>query len=924
MCRTLSSLVLILPLLALLGCEGGGDPVVTVDPPSVGVGLEPAAAALTTGGTQRFTARVSGASDTSVTWTATSGDITRDGVYTAPGTAGTYTVRATSVADTRRYAESPVTVTVPPVPLPTITHFAAVPETINAGQSATLHWEVAGAASLSIEPDVGPVSGGAGVTVSPATTTTYTLKATSEAGTVTATTTVTVNLPPVIALFTAAPATINAGQSTTLSWTVAGATSLSITPGVGTVTGTSVTVSPVTTTTYTLTATNAAGSTTATTTVTVNPPPTISSFTAAPATINAGQSTTLSWTVAGATSLSITPGASTVTGTSVTVSPAATTTYTLTATNAAGNTTATATVTVNQPPTISSFTAAPATINAGQSTTLSWATTGATSLSITPGVGTVSGTSATVSPATTTTYTLTATNAAGNTTATTTVTVTVPDAWSSLTWANELPGSYDSDVYRWLDSGKQQRTAVLTRNTARDPGGSYGGMLRQFRFYTGTSERVATGTGASSGPGYIWNGWGYVVSHFSGNGVSHSGSLAGTYRRVFVGRHHAIHEFSWNMPIGGTPVKVTVHWFFATGRDHPVYAITFDTSTAPSTGLPTEADSRAPYGDIAWDGDGTQAFVDGVKWGDKYKFYSRTEPFTAQSQWDYSQPNVVPYTMLYSRAADAEMGMVQTLSWLQHNTGGTWFSDNWGRASETRANPGNFGSWMMPPNWNWPYQMCQYEMGDTTQTRSKRLAWGLMYGAVGKPSHPGYGYETTYSGYPYQSYSVFMVMGQQSAGEVLAQAAQVERMLKAKLSVVQGAVVTSGPLGVARSDTATYPVPGYNSSYAAYELRADLSGQFNATLEAAGGEAPESPVPRPLGDGCAGTPLPGWRAARGGRGLLRLVRLQHRSPVAHPQPRVERQPHPGQRHVETHRETGARLVGLAPGHFPLRITSRCR
>jgi|GEM_PF-1669774 len=607
MCRTLSSLVLMLPLLALLGCEGGGTPVVIVDRPSVGVGLEPATAELTTGGTQRFTARVSGASDTSVTWTATGGDITQEGVYTAPGAAGTYTVRATSVADSRKYEESSVTVTVPPVLLPTITHFAAVPETINAGQSATLHWEVAGATSLSIEPGVGPVSGGAGVAVSPATTTTYTL-----------------------------------------------------------------------------TATNAAGSTTATTTVTV--------------------------------------------------------------------------------------------------------------------------------------------------------TVTVPEAWTSLAWANERPGNYDSDVYRWLDSGKQRRTAVLTRNTARDPGGSYGGMLRQFRFYTGTSERVATGTGASSGPGYIWNGWGYVVSHFSGNGVSHSGNLAGNYRRVFVGRHHAIHEFSWNMPIGGTPVKVTVHWFFATGRDHPVYAITFDTSVAPSTGLPTEADSRAPYGDIAWDGDGTHALVDGVKWGDKYKFFSRTEPFTAQSHWDYSQPNVVPYTLLYSRAADAEMGVVQTLSWLQHNTGGTWFNDNWGRASETRANPGNFGSWRMPPNWNWPYQMCQYEMNDTSPTRSKRLAWGLMYGAVGKPSYSGYGAERTYSGHPYQSYSVFMVMGQQSAGEVLAQATQVERLLKGQLSVTQGAVVTSGPLGVARSDTATYPVPGYNSSYAAYELRADMTGLFNATLNAAGGE----------------------------------------------------------------------------------------
>ena len=679
MCRILSSLVLTLPLVALLGCDGGGDPTVIVNVPGVTVGLEPATAALTTGGTHRFTATVMGASNTSVNWTATGGDITSDGVYTAPRTAGSYTVRATSVANTNKYAESLVTVTRPPL--------------------------------LS---------------------------------------------PPELTLFTAAPSTINPGEGTALNWEATGASGLIIEPGVGT-----------------------------------------------------------------------------VTGTSVTVSPAATTTYTLTATNEAGSVTATATVTVNQPPAISSFTATPATINAGQSTTLSWAATGATTLSIAPGVGTVTGTSVAVSPTATTTYTLTATNAAGNVTATTTVTVTVPpapDTWASLAWANELPGNYDSDVYRWMDSDKQQRTAVLTRNTARDPGGSYGGMLRQFRYYAGTQERVATGTGAMG----LWNGWGYVVNHYGSGGVSHSASTAGSYRRVFVGRHHAIHEFSWNMPINGTPIKVTVHWFFATGRDHPVYAITFDTSAAGSGGLTTNADSRAPYGDIAWDGDGTNAFVDGVKWGDKYRFFSRSEPFTAQSQWDYSQPNVVPYTLAYSRSANAEMGMVQTLDWLQHNTGGTWFHDNWGRTSENRV--GSFDGWMMPPNWNWPYQMCQYEMDGYSQTRSKRLAWGLMYGAVGKPSYYAYGYGSTPSGHPYQSYSVFMVMGQQSAGEVLAQAAQVERMLKAQLSVVQGQVVTQGPLGVGRSDIGTYPVPGYNSNYAAYELLADMTGHFNATLNAAGGE----------------------------------------------------------------------------------------
>jgi hypothetical protein len=82
--------------------------------------------------------------------------------------------------------------------------------------------------------------------------------------------------PPSITSFTAEPSTITAGQSTTLSWSVAGTApiTLSINQGVGDVSGrTSVTASPTTTTTYTLTATNSAGSDSRQATVTVTPPP---------------------------------------------------------------------------------------------------------------------------------------------------------------------------------------------------------------------------------------------------------------------------------------------------------------------------------------------------------------------------------------------------------------------------------------------------------------------------------------------------------------------------------------------------------------------------------------------------------------------------------------------------------------------------
>jgi hypothetical protein len=74
---------------------------------------------------------------------------------------------------------------------------------------------------------------------------------------------------PSVSSFTASPSTISAGVSTMLSWSVANASYVIVSPGVGAVRGSNVNVSPVQTTTYTLYATNQYGRTTATATVTV-------------------------------------------------------------------------------------------------------------------------------------------------------------------------------------------------------------------------------------------------------------------------------------------------------------------------------------------------------------------------------------------------------------------------------------------------------------------------------------------------------------------------------------------------------------------------------------------------------------------------------------------------------------------------------
>ncbi len=351
--------------------------------------------------------------------------------YQAPATSGVFHVSLSSVSDSTLHARAKVIVREHGQISVSVLPSSA---SLLANESRAFAAQVTGTSNKAVtwSATAGSITS-AGVYTAPSAPGTAKVRATSVADPSrfgeAAVTISTLPTPPSISSFTATPATITSGQSSTLAWTVSNATSLNINNGVGVVIGASKAVSPTATMTYTLTATNATGSATATATVTVNPapqPPSITSFSAMPFTITAGQNSTLNWSVSGATSLSIDNGVGAVTGTIKVVSPTATTTYKLTATNAVGSVIAMATVTVNpasQPPTISSFIATPSTITVGQSSTLSWSVSGATSLSIDNGIGTVTGTSKAMSPIATTTYKLTATNAAGSVSATAMVTV---------------------------------------------------------------------------------------------------------------------------------------------------------------------------------------------------------------------------------------------------------------------------------------------------------------------------------------------------------------------------------------------------------------------------------------------------------------------------------------------------------------------
>jgi hypothetical protein len=158
------------------------------------------------------------------------------------------------------------------------------------------------------------------------------------------------------------------------------------------------------------------------------PAPTVA-FTANPLSIAPGQSSTLIWSATNVDYCMAGGGWSGIWAHvgAYTVTPAATTLYSMTCYGSGGTVSKSVTVTVgstNPPPTLT-FSASPTTINSGQSSTLSWSATNATSCTASGGwTGTKSTAgSQSVSPTATTTYTLACTGAGGTTTKSATVTV---------------------------------------------------------------------------------------------------------------------------------------------------------------------------------------------------------------------------------------------------------------------------------------------------------------------------------------------------------------------------------------------------------------------------------------------------------------------------------------------------------------------
>ncbi len=276
-----------------------------------------------------------------------------------------------------------------------IVSFAAAPDTVAAGGTAMLSWSASDALSCQAS---GAWSGtqatdGTFTTGPLQAAQTYGLACVGLGGATSAQASVqiagsTPSAPPVTTL-TAAPATINSGGSSVLSWSASNADSCVASGGWSgnkSASGTQ-SVGPLTAnSSYSIACTGAGGTSSASTTVLVQQAgaaaPTLS-FSASPLSVPSGGASTLTWSSANATSC-VASGAWTgnksVSGTASTGALTANATYTLACTGAGGTVTQTASVTIAaaDAPTLT-FTASPTSVQSGGASQLTWSTTNATS-----------------------------------------------------------------------------------------------------------------------------------------------------------------------------------------------------------------------------------------------------------------------------------------------------------------------------------------------------------------------------------------------------------------------------------------------------------------------------------------------------------------------------------------------------------------
>ena len=358
----------------------------------------------------------------------------------------------------------------------------------------------------------------------------------------------------------------------------------------------------------------------------------------------------------------------------------------------------------------------------------------------------------------------------------------------------------------WTDAAGKVRTAGILVEGGKDK--NLGGYIVDYTYFAGDTLRTLKGG----------TGFGYIVMHGAhprgwANSTIPEDSKKVVYSLPIHGANHVVYRAVVDVATVKGTVPVTVDYFFRTGRSDFVYAITFDSKDTHPT-KPDDpkdkglvADTRTPYVDWDWEGNGNiGGDLSGCGWASANKQFRTTDDkLSAKSSWDWTKDCVIPHIIEWKSKdmGDAEIGLVQTQTYAQHDAGSGW----WLKAVGTKGKG-------LCENWNFTYQLNAYQ-----GYSSKRVTWMMPYGAVGSEAYDVFDYKRKASGKPWQCYALLCVLDRYSDGGVDASVAEMETVqTQCKLTATTGAVALKGPAGAGRTDEAAYAPAGWDQVYAMWTV----------------------------------------------------------------------------------------------------------
>ncbi len=377
--------------------------------------------------------------------------------------------------------------------------------------------------------------------------------------------------------------------------------------------------------------------------------------------------------------------------------------------------------------------------------------------------------------------------------------------------ANANVGGNVCQRLTWSDAGGAPRSIAIVSEKDREK--LYGGYVSEITYMAdGKVRECKMGGGGEIG------GFGHLVMHGAAPRGWANSKLDGRAihcESLLDGPYHSIYRASIDVNTAHGIVPCTVDYFVRTGRNDFLWSVTFDTHL--TNGL--NADTRSPYSELDWEGNGsTGGPISGFGWASANKQFRTLGDKVEQGvAWDWTKDCIIPHVIEWKAKdmGDAEMGLVQTQTYDQHDAGDAWWKQ-YGKSGKG-----------LPENWNLTYQLNAYQGYQT-----KRLTWMMPYGAVGSPNYDVFDGSRKASGKPFQSYSVLCLLDKYSAGGVDAAVAEmIAVQTKATLTAATGTVAKSGPAGVGRDDEADYHPAGWDHVIAAWTVAcAENSAECNLAL----------------------------------------------------------------------------------------------